>query len=92
MILKSIKQCYKRIEAANNVTIRNGTLKAGCKNRHTLNITVRLSVTVKDVTVEKNNAEAGAPIIVNASSLACEGTLKTVASGGSWYALKCRFK
>ena len=75
------------VSAANNVTIKNGTLKAGAKNRHTLNITEGSSVTVKDVTVEKTNAEAGAPIIVNASSLAVEGTLKTVASGGSWYAL-----
>ena len=74
------------VSGSKNLTITNGTLKAGAKNRNTLNITEGSSVITKNVTVEKTNNVGGAPIIVNASDLFVEGNLNTVASGSAWYA------
>ncbi|WP_455136460.1 InlB B-repeat-containing protein [Thermophilibacter sp.] len=75
------------VDNTSNVTIENGTIVAGENNSHALNIYNVTGLTLAgDLRIE-HNGYTGAPLVVNASSVAITGSLTTVTSANSWYAI-----
>lgn len=71
---------------ADNVTITNGTLEAGEKNNHTLNVWNADGVTVSNITLDGFKAGmGGAPLVVGASDVTLEGKVNFVTGANSWY-------
>lgn len=70
-----------------DVTISNGTLKATGKNKNVVNVYQTSGVKLKDVVLDHSAAYKGAPLIVNASDVTVEGTLKLITGKNSWYGI-----
>lgn len=72
---------------ADNVVLKNGTLKAGGNNNHTLNVWNAEGVQLADLTLDNTATYGGAPLIVGASDVTVNGALKTITGDKSWYAV-----
>ncbi|MGO5358594.1 hypothetical protein ACTQYZ_04785 [Anaerofustis sp. LCP19S3_F7] len=73
---------------ANNVSVKNGSLVAGEKNNHTLNVWNAQNVALSDLTLNGANATlGGAPLIVGASNVTVDGSFKLITGNTSWYAV-----
>ena len=69
---------------ANDVTIKNGTIKAGSSNRNVLNAQGVTSVVLEGLTLDHSAAEEGAPLIVNGSDVTMKGNNTIVLGSSSW--------
>ena len=72
---------------ADNVTLKNGTLKAGSSNNHTLNVWNAQGVQLAGLTLDNAATYEGAPLIVGASDVTVNGPLKVVTGANSWYGI-----
>lgn len=73
---------------ADGVQLKNGVLRAGAGNNHTLNIWNGKDVLLSDLTLDGSAAGlGGAPLIVGASSVKVKGSLETITGPHSWYAV-----
>ena len=72
---------------ADNVTLKNGTLKAGSSNNHTLNVWNAQGVQLAGLTLDNAATYGGAPLVVGASDVAVNGALKVVTGANSWYGI-----
>lgn len=72
---------------ADNVTLKNGTLKAGSNNNHTLNVWNAQGVQLADLTLDNAATYEGAPLVVGASDVTVNGPLKVVTGAKSWYGI-----
>lgn len=72
---------------ADNVTLKNGTLKAGDKNNHTLNVWNAKGVQLSGLKLDNAASYGGAPLIVGASDVTVNGALKVVTGANSWYGI-----
>ncbi len=73
--------------SADGVTVKNGTIKATGKNKHTLQAYMAEGVTFENLTVDHSGAGAGAPIIINGSTVTMNGNNTLVLNGQSWYGI-----
>lgn len=70
---------------ADNVTIKGGTLVAGDKNNHTLNIWDADNVNVESMTVDGSKAGlGGAPIVIGGSDVDLNGKIVVTTGKNSW--------
>lgn len=70
---------------ADNVTIKGGTLVAGDKNNHTLNIWDADNVNVESMTVDGSKAGlGGAPIVIGGSDVDLNGKIVITTGKNSW--------
>ena len=69
---------------ANDVTIKNGTIKAGGSNRNVLNAQGVTGVVLEDLTLDHSDAGEGAPLIVNGSDVTMKGNNTIVLGSSSW--------
>ena len=70
---------------ADNVTIKGGTLVAGDKNNHTLNIWDADNVNVESMTVDGSKAGlSGAPIVIGGSDVDLNGKIVITTGKNSW--------
>lgn len=72
---------------ADNVTLKNGTLKAGANNNHTLNVWNAKGVQLSGLKLDNAASYGGAPLIVGASDVTVNGALKVVTGANSWYGI-----
>ena len=70
--------------SANNVTVKNGTIKATDKNRHTLQAYKAQGVVLEDLVIDHSNAGKGAPLIVNGSTVTMNGNNSLILNDESW--------
>ena len=70
--------------AADNVTVKNGTIKATNKNRNTLQAYQANGVVFENLVVDHSAAGAGAPIIVNGSTVTMKGKNSLILNELSW--------
>ena len=73
--------------AADNVTVKNGTIKATNKNRNTLQAYQANGVVFEKLVVDHSAAGAGAPIIINGSTVTMNGNNTLVLNPLSWYGI-----
>lgn len=73
--------------SADGVTVKNGTIKATGKNKHTLQAYMAEGVTFENLTVDHSGAGAGAPIIINGSTVTMNGNNTLVLNPQSWYGI-----
>jgi len=73
--------------SADRVTVKNGTIKATGKNKHTLQAYMAEGVTFENLTVDHSGAGAGAPIIINGSTVTMNGNNTLVLNPQSWYGI-----
>lgn len=71
--------------SANNVTIKNGSIVATNKSRHGINVYQSTNVTLEGLTINHSNAESGAPLVVNGSTVTVKGNLNLIVGEHSWY-------
>lgn len=76
-----------QVNGAANVTIRNGSIVTGEKNKHGLNLYNSTDVVLEDMTIDHTVAMKGAPLVVNNSTLTVEGYLKLLVGEKSWYGI-----
>lgn len=72
---------------ANNVTLDGLNLVATASNKHTLDVWGAQDVVLNNVTLNHENAQSGAPLIVNGSQVDVTGTFETVTGANSWYGI-----
>ena len=72
---------------ADNVILKNGTLKAGSNNNHTLNVWNAQGVQLAGLTLDNAATCEGAPLVVGASDVTVNGALKVVTGAKSWYGI-----
>ena len=73
--------------SADRVTVKNGTIKATGKNKHTLQAYRAENVIFDSLTVDHSGAGAGAPIIINGSTVTMNGNNTLVLNPLSWYGI-----
>lgn len=71
-------------ENVSNVTIKNGSLVATGLNRNVLNVQEATSVVLEGLTLDHSASTAGAPLIVNGSSVTMTGNNNLKLGSGSW--------
>lgn len=76
-----------QVNGASNVTIRNGSIVTGDKNKHGLNLYNATNVVLEDMTIDHTVAMKGAPLVVNNSTLTVQGYLKLLVGETSWYGI-----
>lgn len=76
-----------QVNGASNVTIRNGSIVTGDKNKHGLNLYNATNVVLEDMTLDHTVAMKGAPLVVNNSTLTVQGYLKLLVGEKSWYGI-----
>ncbi|WP_418718572.1 hypothetical protein [Candidatus Allofournierella merdipullorum] len=72
---------------ADNVTLKNGTLKAGANNNHTLNVWNAKGVQLSGLKLDNAASYGGAPLIVGASAVTVNDGLNVVTGANSWYGI-----
>lgn len=72
---------------AADVTVKNGTLRAGANNNHTLNVWKASNVTLQNLTLDNKNTYGGAPLIVGSSDVTLAGNVSFVTGDKSWYSV-----
>ena len=72
---------------ADNVTVKNGTIKTTDQNRHALNVYNSEGVVLENLTLDHTNANSGAPLVVGASKVTIGGTMDFITGENSWYAM-----
>ncbi len=72
---------------AADVTVKNGTLRAGANNNHTLNVWKASKVTLQNLTLDNTNTYGGAPLIVGSSDVVLVGNVTFVTGANSWYSV-----
>ena len=72
---------------ADNVILKNGTLKAGRNNNHTLNVWNAQGVELAGLTLDNAASYGGAPLIVGASAVTVKDGLNVVTGANSWYGI-----
>lgn len=70
--------------SANNVTVKNGTIKATDKNRHTMQAYKAQNVVLEDLVIDHSGAGKGAPLIVNGSTVTMNGNNSLILNDESW--------
>ena len=70
--------------SADGVTVKNGTIKATDKNRHTLQAYKAQGVVLEDLVIDHSNAGKGAPLIVNGSTVTMNGNNSLILNDESW--------
>ena len=70
--------------SANNVTVKNGTIKATDKNRHTMQAYKAQNVVLEDLVIDHSGAGKGAPLIVNGSTVTMDGNNSLILNDKSW--------
>lgn len=76
-----------QVNGASNVTIRNGSIVTGEKNKHGLNLYNATGVVLEDMTIDHTVAMKGAALVVNNSTLTVHGYLKLLVGEKSWYGI-----
>lgn len=72
---------------ADNVTVKNGTIKTTDQNRHALNVYNSEGVVLENLTLDHTNANSGAPLVVGASKVTIGGDMEFITGNNSWYAM-----
>lgn len=80
---------------ADNVTVKNGTIKTTDQNRHALNVYNSEGVVLENLTLDHTYAHAsetpahdgGAPLMIGASNVTIGGTMDFITGENSWYAM-----
>lgn len=72
---------------ADNVTVKNGTIKTTDQNRHALNVYNSEGVVLESLTLDHTDANSGAPLVVGASKVTIGGTMNFITGENSWYAM-----
>lgn len=75
------------VDGATGVTIKNGSLVATGENKHTLNVYNATDLTLENLTLDHSAAAAGAPLVINNSSVEASGRLNLITGPESWYAV-----
>ena len=70
--------------SADGVTIKNGTIKATDKNRHTMQAYKAQNVVLEDLVIDHSGAGEGAPLIVNGSTVTMDGNNSLILNDESW--------
>ena len=70
--------------SADRVTVKNGTIKATDKNRHTMQAYKAQNVVLEDLVIDHSGAGKGAPLIVNGSTVTMNGNNSLILNDESW--------
>ena len=70
---------------ADNVTLNDVNLVATAANKHTLDVWGSQNVQLNNVTLNHENAQSGAPLVVNGSDVTVSGNFSVVTGDNSWY-------
>jgi len=70
---------------ADNVTLNDVNLVATAANKHTLDVWGSQNVQLNNVTLNHENAQSGAPLVVNGSDVTVSGNFAVVTGDNSWY-------
>ena len=70
---------------ADNVTLNDVNLVATAANKHTLDVYGSQNVQLNNVTLNHENAQSGAPLVVNGSDVTVSGNFSVVTGDNSWY-------
>lgn len=74
-----------KVENAKNIVFDNVVLKATPSTKHVLDV-YQAEVAIQDVTLDHENAQSGAPLIVNGGQVTLKGKVEFVTGEKSWYA------
>ena len=69
---------------ADNVTLNDVNLVATAANKHTLDVWGSQNVQLNNVTLNHENAQSGAPLVVNGSDVTVSGNFSVVTGDNSW--------
>lgn len=72
---------------ADNVTLNDVNLVATAANKHTLDVWGSQNVQLNNVTLNHENAQPGAPLVVNGSDVTINGNFSVVTGDNSWYGI-----
>ena len=72
---------------ADNVTLNDVNLVATTANKHTLYVYGSQNVQLNNVTLNHENAQSGAPLVVNGSDVTVSGNFSVVTGDNSWYGM-----
>ena len=72
---------------ADNVTLNDVNLVATTANKHTLDVYGSQNVQLNNVTLNHENAQSGAPLVVNGSDVTVSGNFSVVTGDNSWYGM-----
>ncbi len=70
---------------SNNVTLNDVNLVATSANKHTLDVYGSQNLQLNNVTLNHENGQSGAPLIVNGSTVVVNGAFGIVTGDNSWY-------
>lgn len=72
---------------ADNVTIKDGTLRASDGNKHVVNVYGSRNIVLDDLVLDHTNGATGAPLVVNGSDVTLKGDVKLITGSNSWYGM-----
>lgn len=77
-----------KLDASDQITIKNLTLVATADNKHVLDIANGSEgVVLENVTLDHTAGKPGAPMIVNGSTVTAQGKLNIITGANSWYGI-----
>lgn len=72
-------------ERVTGITIKDGEVVAGTKNKHTVNVYNAADVVLENVKLDNTNALSGDALVVNSSDVTLKGGITIVTGDNSWH-------